>query len=168
MSKSVPRWSHRSGANRSMRLVVRNLNKELLWKRINAKNTLRRVYSFTDMPDEILVIIFNFVLVAAENMYNSTLPRVCSRWTNVMYRYVYINGFIMEDYDSRIARQLRPFIDIMDESDYSPIINKPNCISIMDRYRITLHPRTFTFIIMRAGMKTDAVTDSIRTVVRLL
>ena len=58
-----------------------------------------------DLPTEILVKIFWFVLSARHGEYNVALPRVCSRWTRVMYDFVYVQGFGVEDYSDLLGRE---------------------------------------------------------------
>ena len=68
-----PRWMHATGS-RSMRCETRILNREL-WE-LQAKS--ESVKSVSDLPDGILVIIFNYVLAADGGQYNTSLPKVSS------------------------------------------------------------------------------------------
>ena len=110
------------------------------------------VATFADISTEILVKIFFYVLSTNRNIYNCALPRVCSRWTRIMYRFVYVNGFRGLPYDEElIEQQLSVFADMMAEGDYHPIVRRTDCGPILHRYRIVMHPRVVTYIIMRTS-----------------
>ena len=116
-----------------------------------------------DLSDEILVIIFELVLT--DNKYNATLSRVCSRWTRLIYRFVYVNGFIMQDSNPEISRLLLPLVSSIENSEFASILTLSTSTEIMERYRVTLHARTFTYMVMRLGLATDVVGDSSRMIV---
>ena len=117
MPKSVARWVHRRGASRA---ETRNLNRQLL--ELQQKELLQRskFRGIADLPDEILVIIFELVL--ADNKYNATLLRVCSRWTRLIYRFVYVNGFVMQDLNPEISRLLLPLVSSIENSEFASIL----------------------------------------------
>ena len=106
-----------------------------------------------DLSVEILVKIFWFVLSARHCEYNVALPRVCSRWTRVMYDFVYVQGFGVEDYSDLLGRQLSLFADRVARSDYNAVLPEDVCRSVLGRYRLGMHPRVLAYTILRAEDK---------------
>ena len=103
-----------------------------------------------DLPDEILVKILDFALLARGNVYTA-LPRVCSGWTRIVYRFVYVNGFVMPDYEGLLIEHLATFTRMVAESDYGVIVSQSMCENYMDRYRLAFHPRVVTYSLLRSG-----------------
>ena len=111
-----------------------------------------------DLPTEILVKIFWYVLSANNNgEYNVALPRVCSRWTRVMYDFVYVQGFGVEDYSDLLGRQLSLFADRVARSDYNAVLPEVVCRNVLGRYRLGMHPRVLAYTILRAEDKEGCV-----------
>ena len=106
-----------------------------------------------DLPTEILVKIFWYVLSANNNEYNVALPRVCSRWTQIVYDFVYIQGFGVEDYSGLLGSHLSLFADTLGRSDYNAVLPEDVCRSVLGRYRLGMHPRVIAYTILRAEEK---------------
>ena len=138
-----PRW---------IRLHMYRMNRERYLRSLVATPVSSRVV-ISDLPTEIMVKIFNYVLASHENDYNIALPKVCSRWTRIMYGFIYVHGFRVADYDPFVKRQLSLFADMMVESEYNLIVPEDICRGVLHRYRLAMHPRVITFTILRAEPK---------------
>ena len=57
----------------------------------------------------------------------------------------------MPDYEDILYRDLSAFTEMMAGSDCAPVIQRDMCTRIINRYRIALHPRVFTYTLMRSG-----------------
>ena len=110
-----------------------------------------------DLPTEILVKIFWYVLSANNNEYNVALPRVCSRWTRIVYDFVYVQGFGVEDYSDLLGSQLSLFADTLGRSDYNAVLPEVVCRSVLGRYRLGMHPRVIAYTILQAEDKEGCV-----------
>ena len=106
-----------------------------------------------DLPTEIMVKIFDYVLLANDNEYNIALPRVCSRWTRIMYGFVYVHGFRVDDYDDFLREQLSSFADMLSSTKYNAVVPEHLCRQVLGRYRLGMHPRVITYTILRAEPK---------------
>ena len=152
----LPRWmvSERH-SSRQTRLFVYGLNRDAFIRRQTDASIAASAppITFDDLPTEIMVKILNYVLLANDNDYNCALPCVCSRWTRLMYHFVYVNGFRIEDYEDLLVNQLSLFAHMMGESNYNAVVGERVVKNILYRYRIALHPRVVTYTIMRAAPK---------------
>ena len=115
------------------------------------------IITIADLPVEILVRIFWFVLSANNREYNIALPRVCSRWTRAMYNFVYVQGFGVPDYSDLLGRQLSLFADTLATSDYNAVLPEVVCRNVLGRYRLGMHPRVLTYTILEAEPKEGCV-----------
>ena len=79
-----PRW---------IRLHMYRVNRERYLLRSRAAAVTPSRVVIDDIPTEIMVKIFNYVLSSQDNDYNIALPKVCSRWARIMYGFVYVHGF---------------------------------------------------------------------------
>ena len=113
--------------------------------------------TIADLPVEILVRIFWFVLSANNKEYNIALPRVCSRWTRAMYNFVYVQGFGVRDYSDLLGRQLSLFADTLATSDYNAVLPEVVCRNVLGRYRLGMHPRVLAYTILQAEPKEGCV-----------
>ena len=134
-----PRWA---------RLCVYRMNRDRYFRSLVVPSLV-----IDDLPTEIMVKIFWFVLGANDNQYNVALPRVCSRWTRIMYDFVYVHGFRVEDYNDLLVRQLSLFADTLAASEYNSVLPEDVCRSVLSRYRVGMHPRVVTYTILRAEPK---------------
>ena len=143
LHRTPPRWA---------RLYVYRYNrKRYLESLVDAPSS--SLVTIDDLPTEILVRIFWFVLAANDNQYVVALPRVCSRWTKIMYQHVYVQGFRVKDYDHLLRFQLGLFADALAASQYNVVLPKDVCLSILGRYRLGMHPRVVTYTILRGEEK---------------
>ena len=141
-----PRWA---------RLYIYNANRERHFRNLAVVPPPPKVIH--DLPDEIMVKIFWYVLSANNNEYNIALPRVCSRWTRIVYDFVYVQGFGVEDYSDLLERQLDLFADTLGHSDYNAVLPEDVCRSVLGRYRLGMHPRVIAYTILRAEEKEGCV-----------
>ena len=147
-----PRWA---------RLYVYRYNrKQYLKSLVDAPSS--SLVTIDDLPTEILVRIFWFTLSANDNQYNVALPRVCSRWTRIMYDHVYVQGFRVDNYDDLLSFQLGLFADALAASQYNAVLPKDVCQSVLGRYRLGMHPRVVTYTILR-GEDKEGSEHSIHT-----
>ena len=70
-----------------------------------------------------------------------------------MYRFIYVNGFHIADYEDLLVEHLSLFTHMMGESDYNAVVGERLCANTLHRYRIALHPRVITYTIMRSAPK---------------
>ena len=142
--------------------------KERVYTHRLIKRELLSTTGFDDLPDEIVVIILDFALAPTYTFYDSILPQVCSKWTKLVYRHIYNSGFIMRDYDRGMKVHLLPFVDHIDDSIHNIIITRHHCEKLMRKYRCALSPRTFTYFVMKMGMKMNAVAETVVSVVNYI
>ena len=106
-----------------------------------------------DLPTEIMVKIFWYVVAFSDNQYVVALPLVCSRWTRIIYDFVYVHGFRVNDYDNLLKMQFNLFEDTLARTKYNAVLPEDVCRSIFCRYRLGMHPRVLTFTILSAEDK---------------
>ena len=113
--------------------------------------------TIADLPVEILVKIFWFVLAANNKEYNIALPRVCSRWTRIVYDFVYVQGFGVPDYSGLLKEHLDLFATTLGESHYNVVLPEDVCRSVLGRYRLDMDPRVIAYTILVADDKEGCV-----------
>ena len=156
--RSLPSWMQRvprHAAPRWARLFLYNLNRDRYFRNLAVVPPPAKVIH--DLPVEIMVKIFWFVLGANNNEYNVALPRVCSRWTRIVYDFVYVQGFGVEDYSGLLGSHLSLFADTLGRSDYNAVLPEDVCRSVLGRYRLGMHPRVITYTILRAEDKEGSI-----------
>ena len=158
-ARSLPSWMlrvPRHAAPRWARLYLYNLNRDRYFRNLAAAVSSQSK-TIHDLPVEIMVKIFWFVLSANNNEYNIALPRVCSRWTRIVYDFVYVQGFGVEDYSGLLKEHLDLFATTLGESHYNAVLPEDVCRSVLGRYRLGMHPRVLTYTILQAEPKEGCV-----------
>ena len=155
--RSLPSWMlrvPRHAAPRWVRVYLYNLNRDRYFRNLAPPPPTKDIH---DLPVEIMVKIFWYVLAADNNEYNVALPRVCSRWTRIVYDFVYVQGFGVEDYSGLLKEHLDLFATTLGESHYNAVLPEDVCRSVLGRYRLGMHPRVLTYTILQAEPKEGCV-----------
>ena len=97
------------------------------------------------------------MLAADNNEYNIALPRVCSRWTRIVYDFVYVQGFGVPDYSGLLKEHLDLFATTLGESHYNAVLPEDVCRSVLGRYRLGMDPRVIAYTILQAEPKEGCV-----------
>ena len=99
------------------------------------------------LPQEVLALIFSYVV--CDGKFNPNLPMVCSEWTKIMYRFIYMCGFYMHDgcYKS-IIESLKILVENIDNSPFSDIIHRFHTEGLVSRYALSFHQCVYSFHLM--------------------
>ena len=136
-----PRW---------VRVYLYSLNRDRYFRNLAPPPPTKDIH---DLPVEIMVKIFWYVLAADNNEYNVALPRVCSRWTRIVYDFVYVQGFGVADYSGLLKEHLDLFATTLGESHYNAVLPEDVCRSVLGRYRLGMDPRVIAYTILKAEDK---------------
>ena len=152
--RKLPAWMLRTPRHappRWARLFIYRTNRERYFRSLVVVPP--SLFVIDDLPTEILVKIFWYVLGANDNEYNVALPRVCSRWTRIIYDFIYVHGFRVEDYNDLLVRQFDVFANALARTQYNAVLPEDVCRSVLSRYRLGMHPRVIIYTILRAKDK---------------
>ena len=160
-AKSLSSWKLRVPghvAPRWARVHLYNLNRDRHFENLAAATLPQsNKTEIHDLPVEIMVKIFWLVLAAKNMEYNLGLPRVCARWTRIVYDFVYVQGFGVPDYSGLLKDHLDLFATALGESHYNAVLPEDVCRSVLDRYRFAMNPRVIAYTIQIAERKEGSV-----------
>ena len=153
--RKIPSWMQRYPRQtppRWARLFIYRVNRDRYFLRSTVVPAAPPLV-IADLPTEIMVKIFWYVVGLSDNQYVEPLPKVCSRWARIAYDFVYVHGFRVNDYDNLLKMQFNLFEETLARTKYNAVLPENVCRSIFSRYRLGMHPRVLTFTILSAEDK---------------